>query len=386
MRPLLLLAAVAAAVVVVSAGAGQDVSVFDVTWLAPTAGQSGVVDGMPVGNGVTAALVWGNATSGGLDFYVMSPLAMATDTTLLPIALVSLLASPNPCTSGAYWNQTHHLADGSVTLLCGGSGLADYALAWRVYVDANNNVIMASVAARDQATRLALGVSVTNLRPTPSSWRADMHCSELGNATADVVLPADALPANTIGLYHVNDLAAGDAAFFTSVMRQQGLESLLPQFSDPLDGRIWGMAVAGAAGDGSGSLLRTGNLTLASAAPASAFLVRLDLRVDPAAGGDVPTFVSALAAQASAGPAPAERDAASSAWWQAFWARSYIAVGTGSNATQQLLAAQYARTRFVQAVQSRGHAVPIKFNGQLWAIGPGRQWGADHWWQNTRLP
>ena len=65
-----------------------------------------------------------------------------------------------------------------------------------------------------------------------------------------------------------------------------------------------------------------------------------------------------------------------------------------ANGTAQLTR-QYAIWRYVQAIQT-GTWVPLKFNGQLWATnlppettssGPTfRQWGANSWWQNTRLP
>ncbi len=62
---------------------------------------------------------------------------------------------------------------------------------------------------------------------------------------------------------------------------------------------------------------------------------------------------------------------------------------SGGNAN--VVAAQYARTRFLQAAQSIGHDVPIKFNGMLYtnmagtngdpdslSNVDGRQWGPDH--------
>lgn len=57
-----------------------------------------------------------------------------------------------------------------------------------------------------------------------------------------------------------------------------------------------------------------------------------------------------------------------------------------------LLAAQFARARFVQAIQARGTAVPIKFNGMAFTNQAGvngvsdvdyRQWGPDHWCAGT---
>ena len=98
-------------------------------------------DGMPTGNGITVVLAWGNSTSGGLDFYVRSPLAMHTDSQLFTLAKVSVALTPNPFGNSTYWNQTHHLEDGSITVSGGGSGgLADAAANISLTVDANAQV------------------------------------------------------------------------------------------------------------------------------------------------------------------------------------------------------------------------------------------------------
>ena len=369
--------------VVARASSPLPVSAFDVSWDAPTpelANATTSADGMPAGNGIVVALAWGNATTGGLDFFVRSPLAMATDSTLLTIARVSVWLSPNPCApSGSYWNQTHHAADGSISLLCGGTSAADYVAGLTLFIDANAPVIIVNVAARDVATLFTISVALEPIRPRPArgpavaSWQDHYHCQPSQTTTDEVPAAGLApLPPGGIAVYHTNSLAAGDTPFFHDQMRQQGLASLTGQFPDPLDGRMFGVLVTGAAGaDGAGvGLVATSNFTLASAAPSSAFVVRVDVRIDPAAQADAAAFLAALAVQSAAGPAPAARAAASAAWWSTWWARSYIV------APDALLTAQYARTRFVQAVQSRGHAVPIKFNGQLWASS--RQWGADH--------
>jgi len=101
-------------------------------------------DGMPTGNGITVVLAWGNASNGGLDFYVRSPLAMHTDSQLFTLAKVSIALSPNPFVnslSGGYWNQSHRLEDGTITVSGGGSGgLANAAANLTLLVDANAQV------------------------------------------------------------------------------------------------------------------------------------------------------------------------------------------------------------------------------------------------------
>jgi hypothetical protein len=515
----------------------------DVTWLSPTPFDgASYADGMPAGNGRVVVLAWGDAAAGGLALYVRSPQALHTDSQLYTIARVSVALAPNPFAApGGFYNQTHHLGDGSVTVTGGGTGMADFVAQLTLYVDANSDTVVVAAAARDASQLLSLRVNVSSVRPsTRFGYKLDFQC-DAASSGADVFAPAGApLPDGAVAIFHVNDVAAGDTSLFDSSVHLQGLAALLSSFSDPLDGRIFGLGVAGGAGaDGAGApLVRTSPSTLASAAPAAAFLVRVAVRVDPKAGGDAAGWLSALGAALSGGPAPADRKAASDAWWAAFWQRSYIslpdeppapprvgvfacdgtaaqravfdaasgevrlagglcfvpsadgstvaagACGDGDEGrwlvtpctaqgctpasefwvknnvsgmvlglpgatcpwldvwtvddptgverneiwlmnttdstlrtqcltcpsfcvaaaapapsepalTPSVLAAQYARTRFVQAVQSRGVDSPIKFNGMLFTSmagegGPGdvdyRQWGCDHWWQNSRLP
>lgn len=508
---------------------------------------------MPAGNGRVVVLAWGNASAGGVDFYVRSPLAMHTDASLFTIAKLRLALSPNPFTAGGggYYNQSLHLARGEVAVHGGGTCYEDRVASITLYVDANSDTIAVAAAARDGVTAFDIAVTLESVRPPtrfaygPLDFQCNASSSEPDIFAPAGGLPPPALPNASIAMYHVNSVAGGDPSLFNESMRLQGLGGLLGDFHDPLDGRIFGVGVTGAAGgDGSGpALLRVGPGTLASAAPAPAFQVAVTVRVDPAARGDAAGWLAGLAVDMTLGPAPAARAAASDAWWAAFWGRSYVALppappppprvgvfpcGGASRAAQvmsldpasgaitlpgglcfvpsadgtsvfggpcgssgvfaltpctaggcgagdywvrnaatalvlglpgavcpwldvwtaddptgalrnelwyfnssdatlrarctncaaqcatliapgaaggasaatgtdspSVLGAQYARTRFVQAVQSRGVDVPIKFNGQLFTTQAGRggptdvdyrQWGPDHWWQNTRLP
>lgn len=371
------------------------VSVYNVNWTIPSVNQTDLIDGMPSGNGRIVAFTWGNASAGGFDFLINSPLAMATDSTLLSIAKVSVRLTPNPCVNdgppyynGSYWNQTHHLEDGSVSLLCGGTGYDDYVANFSLYVDANADVIIVTANARDGTTRFSTTVTLQNIRPGPynASWYADFHCPKYGQTTPDHQIALS----NGIAVYHTNSLAAGDTTFFNNQMILQGLESLLAQFSDPLDGRMFGALVTGTDGNGNPLERATGsNATLVSINPSSSFIIRIDVRLDPFAAGNATVFLTDLVNQSLTGPTLPERTAMNTAWWTDFWQRSYIFINGGAppiprqpSPPPDLLAAQYARTRFIQAVQSRGHNVPIKFNGELWAMN--RQWGPDSWYQNLR--
>ena len=305
----------------------------DVTWLAPSAADPHFhTDGMPSGNGRTVATAWGDQARGALRFFVRSPLALATDGQFYTIALVTVALSPNPFAAGAFWNQTHALADGSVTLLGGGASLADHAAALSLYVDANSDSVVVSAAS---AAPLSLNVTVESVRPAQrfsyAAPNGSMKCNGTSSGpdvfAADGALPAPA-PSGSLAMWHANDLAAGDSRFFEEAMALQGLSALLANFSDPLDGRIFGVGVTGGAGaDGAGApLLRASPATLLSGAPATAFSVRVVMRADPAARGDVAGWLQAVADELAAGPPPAQRKALSDAFWAQFWQRSYIAL------------------------------------------------------------
>lgn len=255
---------------------------------------------MPTGNGNTVVLAWGNATNGGLDFYVRSPLAMHTDSQLFTLAKVSLSLTPNPfvnASTGGYWAQRHHLQDGSIYVSGGEAGAgANITLT----VDANaqvrrtifleiikpyarppslppsppracEQVILVQVASQQPRS---LEVTLQSVRPasTVLTYTLDYHCNS-STSRPDILLdplPSPA-PQGNVGLYHDNSLANGDPAFFNWTMaaqvseaalsstcschvsapllRLQGLGSLLGNpFVDPLDGRIFGLGLSGAAG------------------------------------------------------------------------------------------------------------------------------------------
>jgi len=300
---------------------------------------------MPLGNGRVAVLAWGNVTAGGLDMYVRSPLAQHTDSQLYTIAKLSVALVPNPFAAtgnGApYWNQTLSLATATVTVAGGGSSGADYAWSLTAHVDANSDTVLISATSRDGITDpLSLSVTLTSMRPAtrftygPLNFQCNPSSSGPDIAAESVPAPADT--AASIALYHVNNVFAGDTSLFNSSVRLQGLGVLIDNgtFTDPLDGRIFGLGVTGGAGkDGADApLWRTSATSLASKTPASSFLVRVAVRIDQAAAGNASEWLRGLAEDLVAGPLPSARRAASWAWWTAFWARSYISLPSSTPA------------------------------------------------------
>jgi hypothetical protein len=120
------------------------VSDYDVSWsdATPFDGKN-YADGMPLGNGRIAALAWGNSSTGGLELYIRSAVALHSDSQVFTIARLSVQLSPNPCAGPApYWRQSLHLADGAVALECGPAG-GGAAVALRAFADALEDAPMA---------------------------------------------------------------------------------------------------------------------------------------------------------------------------------------------------------------------------------------------------
>ena len=207
------------------AAAAPSPAVYDVSWSAPSPPSAGhYADGMPLGNGAAVILVWANVTAGGLSFYVRHPHAQHTDSQPFTIARVTAALTPNPFAAGPYYNQTHHLEDGSVTILAGGADLATHAVAMRVYVDANSDTVVVTAAARDGATPYALAVRVDSVRPLSTLLRYTLpfQCfastSRPDVAGRVTVAPA---PPGAIALRHENCVACGDPALWAYSIAQQ---------------------------------------------------------------------------------------------------------------------------------------------------------------------
>jgi hypothetical protein len=380
---------------VLSAALAPSPAQYDVSWSSPSADE--LNDGMPLGNGATVVLAWADVTAGGLSFYVRHPHAQHTDSVQFTLALVTVALSPNPFTTSAYFNQTHHLEDGSVSILAGGTGFDAPDARLRIYVDANSDTVVVTAAAGDGATPLSLNATITSVRSTSENYTNPFDCY-VSSYRPDIVgrLSTALAPQGSIQLRHENCVSCGDPDLFTYSIKQQGLEGAFPSPlpPSPLDGRVFGIGLFGSA-DSSGAPLVSNDAgtALASAQPSPAFTVLLCVRVENVSPRDWESHIGAQMATAAATPEDARR-ASHAAWWDSFWARSWITL-PGADANASLVVAQYARTRFINAAQSRGVKVPIKFNGMLYlnqrgTKGPldcdARDWGPDNWWQNTRLP
>lgn len=156
--------------------APPDPTLYNVEWLTPTK-EPGTTQGglptyqgaLPLGNGATTALVWANVSAGGFGVYVGHQDAMSSWTELFKLARLEVLVDPNPFLSGTFFNNTLDLSSATVYLYAGGpGGNANAALQVALYVDANDDVLVASLAS-PSGTPFTLTASLISVRP-PTVW------------------------------------------------------------------------------------------------------------------------------------------------------------------------------------------------------------------------
>jgi len=261
----------------------------------------------------------------------------------------------------------------------------------KVWVDASTNAVRAICSASNKTKSLSLSVRVQSLHPSHNFTYGG------GFSTFGTMAQPDAFSPDkehsTVQISHRN-LDSDQPAAFNDTLEQQGLGSLVEQLqgSDRWRGRHFGMKLGG------DHLALTGVASLASCSPQPTFeLVVTTLAAQTSTPEE---FEARIQKEYKAQCSHSLSYEKHHAWWSEFWSRSFITVGTQNQTRGPALAAlnnKYALTRYVQAIQASGNTwVPIKFNGYMFTTqlppettksGPSfRDWGANNWWQNTRLP
>lgn len=300
---------------------------------------------------------------------------------------------PNVFAAAGDFLQVLHLANGSVVVRADDVTL-------RAWVDAHSNTVVIDGHVGQHASVSALDVRVELLSVRPDrtfTYYLPFACNESYVSPPDVVLrtvpPTFGAGPQSLILYHRNG-DAGEASVFETSLRQQALAQLVGTLDDILVQRTFGVAIAGR-----NFTRHSPSLLVARAVRSFRVLVATRAEQTQSADAWVYGVGAQLGAAASASAAPGWWSA-HAAFWCAFWQRSFVHVGDGGSGDLFALSQKYAVTRFVQAVQSRGTSVPIKFNGMAFVAnlptfganattvrgGPDfRDWGAGNWWQNMRL-
>jgi alpha-L-fucosidase 2 len=352
----------------------------DVAWNQPGTNEN---DSLPLGNGDLALNVW-TETNGDIVLLPSKSDAWSENGQLLKLGRVRIKLAPSPFSASGTFAQTLKLESGEVLV---SSGKNDA----RIWVDANHPVVHVEIETEERV----------QMEATAELWRTKTYhldqkavqqagFFEWGNNPDGLDFEPDTvLPAlnNEIAWCHFDT-----HSIYPLVFEKEHLESLLPNFPDPLLHRCFGMMMKG------GQLVQGGNQTLKSAHSAKSF--RLDLYALTEQSTSPELWRSALdktAAATDAVPIGKARTAHQQ-WWADFWNRSWIRVSGTPDAEN--VSQSYAMQRYLTACAGRG-AQPIKFNGSLFSVGHDlpedvssseanhdpdfRAWGASFWNQNTRL-
>jgi alpha-L-fucosidase 2 len=341
----------------------------DVIWTTPSTDEHG---SMPLGNGETGLNLW---TENGRDLclYVARTDAWDGEGRLCKLGRVRIRLPDGVFGAGAPFLQRLDLATGCVRIRADG-------LAITVIADAHAQAARVRIEAREAVSIEVLGElwrrdrRITDEDELFSFARQDAAFAEVRECQDDILdAGAEAIAWcqwNRRSMWAgsmANQFMAGHAAAHAS--------------EDPLLQRGFGCLVHG---DG---LRRGGALRLHGEAQRiwEVAVVGACARIAEPAG-----LLSVLAAVRLA---PwAEALAAHTAWWQAFWQRSWIRVR--GDAAAEAVDRAYVLQRYIFACSGRG-AYPIKFNGSLFTVTgrdkgktftpDWRRWGGCYWFQNTRL-
>ena len=378
------------AVAVGNADARTAVKRYNVVWNTPSENSSG---SMPLGNGDVGLNVWVEEDAG-LQFYISKTDSWSENARLLKLGKIRIQLDPNPFQSGLPFKQALSLRDGSILI---GAGNPDEEVRLRIWVDANAPVVRVEVES-DKPCDVRASLDIWRTEPRELGRKREIFSAYglSGAPFPTVVMPDTVLEdqPDRIVWYHRNETSV-----WPKTLELQGLSSLIDMSADPLLHRTFGGAVLGT------GMAKAGPVTLESKRPKKQH--RISIHVATAQtetpGGWITEIQKTVAANDNA---PLARTRTRhTAWWEAFWDRSWVHVNDRSAgdaaSTAELdddpafkISQGYALQRFISACAGRG-AFPLKFNGSIFTVDSRepdevfdadyRRWGGPYWFQNTRL-
>lgn len=360
----------------------KSVAQYDVVWNTLGTDEN---SSMPFGNGDVALNVW-TEQNGDIILLIAKSDAWSENGELLKLGRVRVSLEPNPFVHSVSFTQTLKLETGEVELRAGNNFV-------RIWVDANRSAAHVQVQTEAPA----------KLRATSEVWRTrkyhlddkaigktDLGLFEWGTDTDGLTFyPDTILPArdSRVSWCHFNT-----RSIYPMIFEQEHLESLLPEYPDPLMHRCFGITMKG------DNLVSVDNKALASLKLSNS--QQLDIYALTEQTGSIGKWRADLDKKIDEADTNKLSKArkAHEQWWTEFWSRSWINVTGSSDADN--VSQGYAIERFMTACAGRG-VQPIKFNGSLFTVGHDlppdtistfavhdpdyRRWGACYWNQNTRL-
>eukprot|EP01052_Picozoa_sp_SAG31_P034324 SAG31_NODE_3997_length_3678_cov_2.098351_2_plen_658_part_00 len=355
---------------------------------------------MPVGNGEVVANVWVDSVRGGSVALLLGRSDVFTGMHQpLKLGRLRIELDPNPFAGlfppGA--SPRPGLFSQELDLQCATVNITAGHVAITVWSDIN------AVGSADSVhVQITTGAVPTSVSVSIDSWRTEpsnVNCKNdaRGPCIDNFTLLADSFvsesyysdPFYALGWYRRNTQSV-----FAATMREQRLGELATSMPDPLMNRSSGALVL-ANSDGTKTFLRTNATHAVSAGPAAEHTVSI-ITHTAAGSPTVFDFLKQMDLRAKASTAPAAALQAHTAWWKAFWQRSWIVLkavpGDSKAAAAAALSEAYTLNRYLLAIQSRGNlpvhhnggTVTWGWNGSSHADPDYRSWGGGYWFQNVR--
>lgn len=353
---------------------------YDVVWRSRSGDASG---SMPVGNGDTGCNVWVTET-GRIECRIGKTDAFSELNSLLKVGGLSVAMTPNLLAGGEF-EQRLNIRDGVVEI--SGSN-SDGAVSLRFWVDAHAPVIRLEGEA---SVPVKVEVRNTTWRKAPREISGlERHAIYgLYDAPFATRLQADTLLHSDVGMAWAH---RNESSIYLLTLQNQNLADWYDPADDPLLHRTFGALVCGPG--------------MRCEAPDRLVSVAADRKIVVAAvvGSGRPEslseWLSRVEEQARKLPKGGKSLARHRKWWNDFWLRHYIFVGSEEQPEEAFsLTRAYILQRYMNAAAGRGR-MPIKFNGSIFNVelthdmagcprgldADFRLWGGPYWWQNTRLP
>jgi len=350
---------------------------------------------MPCGGGDIGLNAW--VEQGDLLIYLSRSGTFDQNNTLLKLGRIRLKLSPNPFNAGATFRQELVLKDGYVQIKGTNAGLSSQINVW---VDVFRPVVHVDVSSN----------RAVNAEASYESWRYTDRVTKGKENNAndykwappgEVRTRKDEIQFrdNEVRFYHQN--GSGPSAFDVTVA-QQGLDSIKHQLYNPLKHLTFGGSLSGSgmkpAGTYSGRYLDTDyqGWRLSSTRPTRQHEIAVYLHTDHVETvDDWQRGLETLKAEAAKAARTAQVQ--TRAWWNQFWARSYVSINTGTDSPEWRVGRNYQLFRYMLGCNALGK-YPTKFNGGLFTFDPAltdstlrftpdfRNWGGGiHTAQNQRL-
>jgi hypothetical protein len=364
----------------------------NVVWDSPSENAHG---SMPLGNGDVGINAWVEAT-GDLVFYVSKTDAWDENARLCKIGRVRVKFDP-PLTPKDGFRQELKLHDGVIEIT---SNIQNQPARISLWVDADQPVVRVDAEAGVPVSCRA-EVELWRLSERPLDPQEDYGYgddkSPIAVASKLTVLPDVVATTSTpqVVWYHRNT-----RSLYPVCLQVQHLEALKDKFTDPLLNLTFGASLRGV------DMVNDGGKAIKSSKPAKRQQLAVTVLAERAATPEAWLKNLEKLEKAALQPAFDQSRLTTSAWWQAFWNRSWVFVeentDPGKTAVapdgRSLVTQGYVLQRFMNAGSGRGGS-PIKFNGSIFCVEkvPGaspvtadgdpdwRCWGGSYWFQNTRL-